>query len=468
MPKRIRVIDVKAPVVAKLKNVAAYARVSMETERLHHSLSAQVSHYSALIQKTPGWAYAGVFADDGLSGTKANRPEFQRMLAECDAGRIDIILTKSISRFARNTVDLLETVRHLREIGVEVRFEKEGISSLSDDGELMLTLLASFAQEESRNIAENCKWGIRKLYEQGKTRPCKIYGYRTKNGNYVIKEDEAEVVRRIFQLFLEGDSCYVISQKLEAEGVKSYAGGFLHNETISGMIRQEKYTGCTLCQKLYTTDPITHKEVKNNGELPMYFVEGTHPAIISMETFQAAQKEFAARYGVEIVNGIAQKASYFYQNDMKGKAGRPHPPHRKPQWSEEQRKSHSEYFRTRECGLCRYDFSHFIECENCGGHMQASLRHYVDGSDEVNWVDVEHTSRAKDAPRPKVLRDSALKAQITTFFGWEEFDAERMFELLKIISINVDVITLHFKDGKAESFKYIQPKQIHRKRKEME
>lgn len=462
--RKITKVERSIPSLPTRKKVAAYARVSMESERMQHSLSAQISYYSELIQKNPEWEYAGVYADYGISGTGTqSRSEFRRMLEDCEKGLIDIVLTKSISRFARNTVDLLNTVRRLKDLGIEVRFEKEHINSLSGDGEVMLTLLASFAQEESRSISENCKWGIRKLYENGKTRNCKIYGYRVKNGKYVIKEDEAEVVRRIFQMFLDGDSCYIIGQKLEKEGVKSYAGKKLCGEVISGMIRQEKYTGCTLSQKLFTPDPISHKQVRNNGELPMYFAEGTHPAIISMETFRAAQEEFASRYGVEIVNGIAQKASYFYHQ---GDNRKPHPPHRSPQWSEERRKSHSEYFRTRESGICKYDFSHFIECENCHGHLQASLKHYVDGTDEVCWVDVEHSERNKESPRPLVLRNSALKKQIADFLGWEEFDADRMFEELRIISINIDMITLHFKDGREQSFRYIQPKQIHRKRKE--
>ena len=375
---------------------------------------------------------------------------------------MDIVLVKSISRFARNTVDLLETVRHLKDIGVDVWFEEEGIHSADGDGELMLTILASFAQEESRSISENCKWGIRKRYERGESRGCKIYGYRTKKGKLVIHEEEAAVVRRIFQMFLDGDSCYIIGQKLTAEGIRSYAGKELCGEVISGMIRQEKYTGCTLAQKFYTENHVTHKQLKNNGELPMYFIQGTHPAIISMETFKAAQEEFAARYGVEIVNGIAQRASYFYHHGESG----PHPKHRPPQWSEERRKSHSEYFRTRECGLCRYDFSHFIECEHCHGHLQAQLRHYVDGSTEVGWIDPEHTTRKKGAPRPVVFRDSALKKQIAAALGWETFDADRMFETLSGISADVDMVTLHFKEGGEQAFRYIPPKQIHWKRKE--
>ena len=460
---KINILEPAAPAVRQRKKVAAYCRVSMETERLKHSLSAQVSHYSEYIQKNPEWLYAGVYADDAVSGTGTEkRGEFNRLLADCESGLVDIVLVKSISRFARNTVDLLETVRHLKDIGVDVWFEEEGIHSMDGDGELMLTILASFAQEESRSISENCKWGIRKRYERGESRGCKIYGYRTRKGKLVIHEEEAAVVRRVFQMFLDGDSCYIIGQKLEAEGVKSYAGKRLCGEVISGMIRQEKYTGCTLAQKYFTESHVTHKQTRNNGELPMYFIEGTHPAIISMETFEAAQKEFAERYGVEIVNGIAQRASYFYHRN--GEAGL-HPKHRPPQWSEERRKSHSEYFRTRECGLCRYDFSHFIECENCGGHLQASLKHYVDGSSEVGWVDVEHTERAKDAPRPLVFRDSALKAQIASALGWDAFDADRMFETLSGISVNVDMVTLHLKDGGDLVFRYIPPKQIHRKRK---
>ena len=167
--RKISRLEPVLPVLPERKKVAAYARVSQDSERLMHSLSAQVSFYSAYIQNTPGWEYAGVYADGAVSGTGTEqRDEFNRLLADCEAGRIDIVLTKSISRFARNTVDLLDTVRHLKERGIEVRFEKEHINSLSEDGELMLTLLASFAQEESRSISENVKWAIRKGFEKGK------------------------------------------------------------------------------------------------------------------------------------------------------------------------------------------------------------------------------------------------------------------------------------------------------------
>lgn len=196
---KITRVEQAVPTIKTKKKVAAYARISMESERMNHSLSAQISYYSSLIQKNPDWQYAGVFADDGISGTGiAKRDEFKRMIEAADNGEIDIILTKSIQRFARNTVDLLETVRHLKDIGVEVRFEKEHINSMSGDGELMLTILASFAQEESRSLSENCKWGIRKRFEKGiPNGHFRVYGYRWEGDELVIVPEEAEVVRRI-------------------------------------------------------------------------------------------------------------------------------------------------------------------------------------------------------------------------------------------------------------------------------
>ena len=444
--KTIERIDKKAPVLPRKKRVAAYARVSMESERMQHSLSAQVSYYSALIQKNPEWEYAGVYADYGISGTgMKDRDEFKRMLADCEAGAIDIILTKSIQRFARNTVDLLNTIRHLKELGIEVRFEKENIHSLSGDGELMLTILASFAQEESRSISENCKWGIRKRYERGETGGCKIYGYRTKDGNLVIHEEEAVVVRRIFQMFLDGDSCYSIAQKLNAEGVPSYHRKRFNGEVIGVMIRQEKYTGCTLAQKFYAENRITHKMTKNKGELPMFFIEETHPAIVRhRRCFRLLRGNSQIAMASRSRTGLPKPQATYYRRD--GEAG-PHPPHRKPHWSEEQRKSHSEYFRNRETAICRYEFSHFIECENCHGHLQAQLRHFVDGSSEVASIDPEHSERAKGTPRPLAFRDSALKKQIADALGWEAFDADAMLERRSpSIGANVNVITLYFKD----------------------
>ena len=209
-------IEAKTPTVPTRKRVAAYARVSEEKGRTLHSLSAQVSFYSSFIQKHPEWGYVGVYADSGMTGTSSDRNEFQRLLADCNAGKIDIVLVKSISRFARNTVDLLETVRHLRDIGVEVRFEKERINSLSGDGELMLSILASFAQEESRSTSENVKWAIRKGFKEGRGNQFCLYGYHWDGNEYHIVPEEAEIVRLIFSNFLKGLSAEQTEKQLDS------------------------------------------------------------------------------------------------------------------------------------------------------------------------------------------------------------------------------------------------------------
>lgn len=277
------------------KKVAAYARISIEKGRTLHSMSAQISHYSSYIQKNRQWQYMGVYADQGISGTTSNRTEFQKMIKDCEEGKIDIILTKSISRFARNTVDLLETVRHLKELGIEVQFEKEGINSLSEDGELMLTLLASFAQEESRSISENVKWGIRKGFEKGITNSFNIYGYRWDGEQFHIVPEEAEVIRLIFDNFLKNYSAEQTEKQLAEMEVKSYTGGSFSNTSIRNILRQERYTGNILLQKTYIENHITGKAKINRGELPMYYAKNTHPAIIDQDTFDKVQAEIARR-----------------------------------------------------------------------------------------------------------------------------------------------------------------------------
>ena len=295
--RRITKIEPTEPILPRRKRVAAYARVSMESDRLAHSLAAQISYYSDLIQKNPEWEYAGVYADSFVSGTETSkRQEFQRMLADCDAGEIDIILCKSISRFARNTVDLLETVRHLKDLGIEVRFEKENINSLSGDGELMLTILASFAQEESYSISENVKWGIRKRFEKGD--PCNrnpILGYEWVDDKLVVVPEEAEIVKRIFRNFLDGKSRLETERELNAEGITTKRGYRWIDSNIKVILTNITYTGNMLLQKEYITDPITKHRKKNNGELPKYYVENTHEAIIDMETFRWVQEEMERR-----------------------------------------------------------------------------------------------------------------------------------------------------------------------------
>ena len=301
--RKISKIEPKLPVIQARKKVAAYARVSRDTERLMHSVSAQVSYYSALIQKNPEWEYAGVYADMGISGTDTSkRGEFLRMLADCEEGKIDIILTKSISRFARNTVDLLETVRHLKDLGIEVRFEKEHTHSLSEDGELMLTLLASFAQEESRSISENVKWGVRKRFQSGEIGAANkhILGYRYDDElrKYVIIPEEAESVRWMFQMYIDGVSLREIAGSMNRAGIRTTLGNDFQEASVRQLIFNEVYVGDIRRQKCYMADPITKTKVKNCGELPQYYMADCHEAIIDRETYAKVQAEMERRAGL--------------------------------------------------------------------------------------------------------------------------------------------------------------------------
>ena len=317
-------IEAKTPQIPRRKRVAAYARVSMESERLQHSLSAQVSFYSSLIQSNPAWEYVGVYADNGITGTKAEaREEFNRMIADCEAGKIDIVLTKSISRFARNTVDLLNTVRRLKELGVSVQFEKERIDSLTEDGELMLTLLASFAQEEIRSLSDNVKWGTRKRFEKGiPNGRFQIYGYRWEGDHLVIHEEEAKIVRLIYDNYMNGLSAETTEKQLAEMGVKSYKGQHFGNTSIRQILGNITYTGNLLFQKEYVADPISKKSRINRGELPQYFVENTHEAIIPMEVYQAVQAEKARRRELGALANWSINTSCFSSKIKCGRCGK--------------------------------------------------------------------------------------------------------------------------------------------------
>ena len=279
-----------------LKRTAAYARVSSGKDAMLHSLSAQVSYYNQLIQSNPEWLFCGVYADEALTGTKENRVEFQKLLNRCRRGEIDLILTKSISRFARNTVTLLETVRELKTLGVDVYFEEQRIHSMSSDGELMLSILASYAQEESYSASENKKWQMRKDFEQGKVGSMRMLGYqRTKSGKLEIVPEEAEIVRMIFLYYLSGMGKLAIAKKLNEQQICTVRGCAWTTEDVRRTLRNEKYTGNLLLQKSFRENHITKKKVANIGQLPQYFVAGSHEAIISQEQFDAVRKQMAER-----------------------------------------------------------------------------------------------------------------------------------------------------------------------------
>lgn len=289
----------KRPQVRALR-VAAYCRVSTLQEQQESSYEAQVSYYTEKIQGNPNWKLAGIYADDGKSATSTRkRSDFQAMIDDCMAGKIDLVLTKSISRFARNTVDALTNIRKLKEKNIAVFFEKENINTLEGSGELLLTILSSQAQEESRNISENCHWGIVRRFEDGKVivNHSKFLGYtKDSDGNLVIVPEEEELVRRIFRLYLEGNSSYRIKRLLEADGIKTVTGNTVWQATvIDKMLANEKYMGDALLQKTYTVDFLTKKKVINKGIVPQYYIENDHEPIIPRELFHRVQEEKARR-----------------------------------------------------------------------------------------------------------------------------------------------------------------------------
>lgn len=275
--------------------MAAYARVSSGKDAMLHSLSAQVSYYSDLIQKHSGWQYAGVYADEALTGTKDNRENFQRLLADCRARKVDMVITKSISRFARNTVTLLETVRDLKTMGVDVFFEEQNIHSLSADGELMLTILASYAQEESLSASENQKWRIKRNFENGMPWNGTMLGYRYENGTLIIEPSEAETVNRIFTEYLAGSGMTAIAKRLNADGIPTRYGNAWGKASIKAVLQNYSYTGNLLLQKSRRMDHLTKRDAPNNGELPQYHVQGCHEAIIPLRSFNAVQEEMRHR-----------------------------------------------------------------------------------------------------------------------------------------------------------------------------
>ena len=280
--------------------VAAYCRVSTDDEEQLTSYEAQKNYYTDKIMTNKEWTMAGIFADEGITGTSARkRPEFLRMIRQCKQGKIDVVLTKSISRFARNTVDCLNYVRALKELGIAVIFEKENMNTLEIDSEILITMLGAFAQSESESISANVRWGIRQAMKEGKaTIQYKyLYGYRKgDDGKPEIIPDRAEVVRKIYDLFLSGTPVRGIQEYLNANSVPNINGEpKWARSAIDSILTNEKYCGDVLLQKTYIDDCINKKVKKNTGQLPMYLVQNHHEGIISRETFDAAQVELSRR-----------------------------------------------------------------------------------------------------------------------------------------------------------------------------
>ena len=307
--RKIKIIPPKANMNTEKKkkvkkiNVAAYCRVSTAQEDQETSYEAQVAYFTKLITENPSWNLAGIYADDGISGTDMKkRDNFNAMMERClqNDREIDLILTKSISRFARNTVDCLSCIRKLKERNIAIYFEKENINTLESTGELLITILSSQAQEESRNISENVKWGLKRKYEKGEVLAHRMLGYgKDANGQLYIIPEEAETVRLIYGKYLEGESLNSIARILKEKGIKTIRGNTQWNvNSIRTILVNEKYIGDAMAQKTFTTDYLTKTRKENQGELQKYYVENAHEAIIPREVFYKVQEELHLRANI--------------------------------------------------------------------------------------------------------------------------------------------------------------------------
>lgn len=308
MARKVTAIPVSKPAAGKsllpdlptLRRVAGYARVSTNEEDQANSYQAQIDYYTGMINSRPDWQLVQIYTDEGISGTSTTRRAgFQQMVADALNGKIDLIVTKSVSRFARNTVDSLTTVRALKDKGVEIFFEKENIWTLDSKGELLITIMSSLAQEESRSISENVTWGHRKRFADGKVMmPFKhLHGFkRGPNGEILIDEEGAKIIRRIYQDYLSGLAIKEIAQGLEADGILTAFGKQKWSaSTIRSILSNEKYKDDALLQKAFTVDFLTKKKKRNEGEVPQYYVTGSHEAIIDPEIWELTQARLAAQ-----------------------------------------------------------------------------------------------------------------------------------------------------------------------------
>ena len=391
------------PTIAVLKprkRVAAYARVSTASDRLNHSLSAQVSYFSSLIQSHPEWEFAGVYADHGISGGAiSRRAEFKRLVEDCDAGKIDIVLCKSISRFARNVVDLLETVRHLKSIGVDVWFEKENIKSLSADGELMLSILAGYAEEESRTISDNIKWSIQKKFERGEQWHTAAFGYRWNGSTFVVQEDEAEAVREVFDQFLRDVPIRRISHWLKSQGYTGTA------TFIRYALQNVVYIGDVVLQKYFSASHLSHKYLPNVGQLQRYYIRDNHTAIVDRETFDKVQEKIKASRAFNPAAHRIVKPSCF---------------------------------------------SAKIVCKFCGQHYVRDIS-LINGNREEKWMCYTKRKHGAKSCQGRNLLGYRLREVITEILGWEEFDEEAFGKRVeKILTTDRDILEVYLTDGTVE------------------
>lgn len=377
--KKITKIEPKRMIIEKKLRVAAYCRVSTAQDKQMESLKVQKSHYVKYINDHEGWSFAGLYYDAGISGTSMEkRPELLRMLKDCELGRIDFIVTKSLSRFARNTTDSLGMIRKLLDLDIPIYFEKENINTAHMEGEFLITLMSQLAEDESRSISQNMKWGIRNRFKNGtyiiSTPP---YGYENRNGQLVVNPNEATIVREIFHDALSGTGAYAIAKKMELRKVPTKRGGKWSYSTVSEILENETYIGDLRLQKNFTDD--NFKRRKNMGELNQYYIKEEHEPIISREAFAEVRANCDRKKADEIDTDKSK-----YQN--------------------------------------RYPFSGKIICAECGSTMKRRF-HYTGSRQYISWDCKKHLED-KDACSMKFIPDEAVKAAFTTMINKLIFGSE--------------------------------------------
>lgn len=381
-------------------NVCAYARVSCDKDTMLHSLFAQVSYFSGKIQSEPAWNYVGVYSDYAKSGTKSTRGDFEQMFRDAEDGKIDLILVKSLTRFARNTELTLKWIRRMKAIDVDIYFEEERIHTLSADGELLLTLLASSAQEQSRTCSLNTLWRVKKNFREGIPyggNSC--MGYSLCKGKFTLIPEEAEIVRLIFRLYIEGNGFCKIAKTLNGKGIKAYEGGLWSKNSVGTILRNRNYTGDLILQKTYRESYLTKKTLKNRGEKDMYIVEDNHEPIVSKEIFEKAK---AIREG------------------KNGKC-----------------------LRKEKC----HEFSGLIECGICGRRFKYKKTKY-----NPKYECQTYNELGKDCCASKGIPESVLKEEIARLLKLKEFDEAKMrARVSKIVAFSGNRLEVHFIDGRVET-----------------
>ena len=397
MKKTITKLDA-LPKLAKKSRVAAYARVSSGKDAMLHSLSTQVEHYKKMILENNEWEFAGVYADEALTGTKDSREEFQQLLTDCRAGLVDMIITKSISRFARNTLTLLETVRELKSLGIDVFFEEQNIHSISGEGEMILTFLATFAQEESRSASENMKWRIKKDFEQGIMWGGKsCLGYKLENKRYVLVPKEAEIIKLIYQLYIDGHGADAIGKTLDSKGIKPQYASKWNRSSIMHILTNYNYTGDLILQKTFRENHLTKRKMMNSGEFDQYAVKNNHEPIISKEVFDKVQVIKSVR--AERIKPNPNKTPRVFKGMLK-------------------------------CGICGRTYTH------------KSTPH-----SEIWKCSLSVTKGIKACPS-KQVPDGVIKEAFNEILNQDKFSDELFNKKVKFIIVNPDNhLAFHFKDS---------------------